>query len=232
MMLNYDMSIKKKIIIGGILTVIAIGVGIYGFVSMNSDDSIEIDENLDLNNIVQNEEIDEELENNDECLNKEDVEDEEILIHITGEVNKTGIISLKKGARIIDAIEAAGGAKKEADLDEVNLAYELEDGIKIYIPNKKEKQQNTEKVYITSESGNNVIVENVSRSGGVSKKVNINTATQSEFENLPGIGPEIASRIVEYREQNGKFSKIEDLQNVKGIGNAKFENIKNLIVVK
>lgn len=62
--------------------------------------------------------------------------------------------------------------------------------------------------------------------------MNINTATQNELENLPGIGPSIASRIIEYRDQNGKFSKVEDLQNVKGIGDAKFNNIKEYVMVQ
>ena len=112
----------------------------------------------------------------------------------------------------------------------MNLAYVLQDGKKIYIPNKNDKTNLESKVYITSESGDNVIIDgNVI--GGINKKVNINTATQTELETLPGIGEAIASRIIEYREQNGKFNKIEDLQNVKGIGKAKFEDIKEYIVV-
>ncbi len=63
-------------------------------------------------------------------------------------------------------------------------------------------------------------------------KVNINTATQTELENLTGIGPSLASKIIEYREENGKFKKIEDIQNVKGIGNAKYDGIKDEITVK
>ena len=156
-----------------------------------------------------------------------------IVIHITGEVKNSGVFTLKEGSRIDDAIKAAGGATKNADLDEINLAYELQDGQKIYIPNKKDKEKSDEKVYITSESGNNVVVqENTVENGGNSKKVNINTASQSELETLPGIGESIANRIIEYREQNGKFAKPEDIQNVKGIGTAKYNKIKDLISVK
>lgn len=154
-----------------------------------------------------------------------------IVVHITGEVKNTGILILPEGARIADAIESAGGATEEADLDEVNLAYELQDGQKLYIPNKNDKNNTENKMYITSESGNNVIVESKNTKEGVNKKVNINTASQSELETLPGIGAAIATRIIEYREQNGKFNKIEDLQNVKGIGDAKFGEIKEYIVV-
>ena len=147
-------------------------------------------------------------------------------------MKKTGILILKQGARIADAVEAAEGVTNEADLDEINLAYILEDGQKIYIPNKKDKEKLENKEYITKESGNNVIIQNKNTNKGENKKVNINEASQSELENLTGIGESIAGRIIEYREQNGKFTKIEDIQNVKGIGDAKFANIKDKITVK
>ena len=147
-------------------------------------------------------------------------------------MKKTGILILKQGARIADAVEAAEGVTNEADLDEINLAYILEDGQKIYIPNKKDKEKLENKEYITKESGNNVIIQNKNTNKGENKKVNINEASQSELENLTGIGESIAGRIIEYREQNGKFTKIEDIKNVKGIGDAKFANIKDKITVK
>ena len=87
------------------------------------------------------------------------------------------------------------------------------------------------KVYITNESGKNVVVESKNASKGENKKMNINIATQNELENLPGIGEAMAIRIIEYREQNGKFNKIEDLKNVKGIGDAKFNNIQEYVTV-
>ena len=152
-----------------------------------------------------------------------------IIVHITGEVKNTGILVLKEEARIADAIESAGGATEEADLNKINLAYTLKDGQKIYIPN-KEDEENIE--YITEGSGNNVSVENGDESEMKEKiKININTASQAELEELPGIGEAIASRIIEYREENGTFNKIEDLLNVKGIGDAKFAEIKEYVVV-
>ncbi|MGN1269393.1 MAG: helix-hairpin-helix domain-containing protein [Clostridia bacterium] len=211
------LNFKQKIIIGILIAILVIGIGIYGFVTMqNEENSIDINDMIETENIEQN--------------NSE--QEEKIVVHITGEVNKAGVVILLKGARIADAIEAAGGITKEADLEQINLAYVLEDGQKIYIPNKKDKEANSEKVYITSESGNNVIMKDTITSKGENKKVNINQATQSELETLPGIGPSIASKIIEYRQQNGKFNTIEDLKNVKGIGDAKFENVKKYIVVK
>lgn len=152
-----------------------------------------------------------------------------IIVHITGEVKNTGILVLKEEARIADAIESAGGATEEADLNKINLAYTLKDGQKIYIPNKEDEENIA---YITEGSGNNVSVENGDESEMKEKiNININTASQAELEELPGIGEAIASRIIEYREENGTFNKIEDLLNVKGIGDAKFAEIKEYVVV-
>ena len=158
---------------------------------------------------------------------------ETIVIHITGEVKKEGVIYLEKGARIVDAIKEAGGETKNADLSQVNLAYELQDGQKIYIPNKNEKISQ----YIIGINGK-TIDSNGTNTGNESTssskegaKVNINTATQNELDGLPGIGPALAQRIIDFREENGNFKSIEDIQNVKGIGNSKFDEIKDKIVV-
>lgn len=238
-----NLTIKQKIIIGGIIGIMAIIIGIYGYSMIGQEGDweeniLEVEENLQSE--VTNQEKIAEVENaieqkNDELSDKkvngyENLEGK-IVIHITGKVKKTGILVLPEGARIADAIDAAGGHKESADLDEVNLAYVLQDGQKVYIPSKEDKVKLESKAYITSESGNNVIVQNVNEKGG-NGKVNINTATQSELENLPGVGEAIASRIIEYREQNGKFNKIEDLQNVKGIGDAKFNNMKEYVIVQ
>ena len=181
------------------------------------------------------EEINEVIEGSEETIENEIISEnniendkevlEEIIVHIAGEVNKPGIVILRKNSRIADAINEAGGATKEADLNQINLAYILEDGQKIYIPNKNEKIEEDE--YITESNGNN-IGKNSSKEV---EKVNINEAMQTELEELPGIGPSLASRIIEYREQNGDFKKIEELQNVKGIGDAKYNDIKDKVTL-
>lgn len=145
------------------------------------------------------------------------------MVHVTGQVTCQGIVKLEEGSRIIDAIEAAGGATNEADLSKVNLAYVLEDGVKIYIPSVND----TEEKYVSS--GEDTTTSSSSKE---TLKVNINTATSEELEKLPGIGSSIAAKIIAYRKENGKFSKIEDIKNVSGIGDAKFNNIKNYIYVK
>ena len=162
-----------------------------------------------------------------------------IIVHISGEVVSPGVISLEEGARIVDAINMADGVTEEADLSKVNLAYVLEDAQKIYIPNINEKEEkeiveNMEDGVVISGSGIND--ENNSSSGNNSKngnvKININTADIKELQKLSGIGESIALRIVTYRKENGKFNSIEDLKNVSGIGENKFNKIKNNIFVK
>lgn len=208
---NMELSFKQKLAIGIVGALIIIGVGVYIYWANKAEE-------YDFNDFYANTEPDKKKENT-------------IIVHITGEVKNAGIIELPEESRIADAIEQAGGVTEEADLDQVNLAFVLSDGQKIYIPNKKEREANEEKAYITAESGNNVIIKDKVE-GGKKQKVNINEAKQEDFEELPGIGPSIAKKIIEYREQNGKFTSIDELQEVKGIGEAKFENIKEYIMVK
>ena len=158
------------------------------------------------------------------------IETSEICIHIIGEVNNQGIVILNDGDRIIDAIEKAGGVTQYADLEKVNLAFKLSDGQKVCIPNINDK--NEEFAFVYDSSGENVITDNKDVDNNKNSKVNINTATQTELETLTGIGPSIAARIIQYRKENGKFESIEELKNVTGIGDSKFEDIRNEVVVK
>ncbi len=143
-------------------------------------------------------------------------EPEEIMVHISGQVYKPGLVKLEPGARVIDAVNAAGGLKKNADLDKINLAKKLVDEEKIYIP----------------EIGENIEGDllDYSTSADVGNKININTCTKEELLSLPGIGEVLAEKIIEYREKT-PFKKLEDLMNVSGIGEKKFESIKDMIVV-
>ena len=151
----------------------------------------------------------------------EKIENETIKVFVTGEVKNQGVIELEQGSRIVDAIEKAGGQTEEANLKNVNLAYELEDGQKIYIPNKSE------------ENTNEITDDGIT---GIDSKendtININKADEKELQELNGIGESLASSIIKYREDNGKFKNIEDLKNVPGIGESKFSNIKEKIKVK
>lgn len=218
-----NLSFKQKVICGGILAVMLFIIGLYGYTKLNEEKEEIITNSQDFISTNHTNDI---VENQVEEQNSNAKQEEKIIVHITGEIKNSGILELPVGARIADAITAAGGATDNADLEQVNLAYELQDGQKIYISSKEDK----EIVYITSESGDNVIVGENSQ--GVNQKVNINQAGQEELQELPGIGPALAMQIIQYRNTNGKFSKIEDLQNVKGIGDAKFNNIKEYVTVK
>ncbi|MEN2983477.1 MAG: ComEA family DNA-binding protein [Dictyoglomaceae bacterium] len=137
-----------------------------------------------------------------------------IIVHIAGAVANPGVYKLLEGSRVIDGIQAAGGALPSADLDRLNLAEYLEDGSKILVPEK-----------FISSTLSSTIKGNVFSNN----KININFASEKELENLPGIGPSLAKKIVEYREQNGPFKSLEDLERVRGIGKKKIEQIKDLI---
>ena len=159
-----------------------------------------------------------------------------ITVHVIGEVNTPGVVTLEEGSRIIDAINLAGGKTEEADLSKINLAYVLEDGVQIYIPSITETAKEGEEEaieYIREGAGEGIITTTSTQEKGEEKeqKVNINTANISKLQTLPGIGESIAQRIIEYREQNGEFKNIEDLKNVSGIGENKFNNIKDKIII-
>lgn len=182
-----------------------------------------------------------EIEENIEMTTKEDndTEDERTMIkvHVCGEVNVEGVIELEENSRVSDAIEKAGGLKENANMEDINLASVLEDGMKVYIPSIDDKNNikesignNVENSLIKSE--NNVKNKNNISNSSKSKKININTATQSELETLPGIGGVTAQKIINYRKENGKFKTIEDIKKVSGIGETKFNKLKDLIDVK
>ena len=120
----------------------------------------------------------------------------------------------------------SGGTTKLANLSLINLAYSLEDGEKLYIPSLNE---NFSEEYITKENAEGIIESTNSKSNS---KVNINTGGINELSSLPGVGESLAQKIITYREQNGKFKKIEDLKNVSGIGDKKYESLKEYISVK
>lgn len=144
-------------------------------------------------------------------------EQEHIIVHVAGEVNNPGVYQLNTKARVKDAINAADGITDNANMTNVNLAYVLTDGQKVYIPSSESDV----------DYNNTDII-----SGGKEKiKVNINTATQAELESLSGIGPSLASKIINYRAKNGKFKTCDDLKNVQGIGEAKYNALKDEICV-
>ena len=224
----------NKVIIGIISIIIIIFVCIFFYTRKSMENEYT---ELESYNILQNEI---EIDSVDDSTDNLDLEKEsKIIVHVTGAVKNAGIVKIDEGSRISDAIEAAGGFADDADISQINLAYQIEDGQKIYIPSiNDEKTDESEKVlekeYVTDEAGDDVIVEEESlniKSKEI-KKININTAEQTELEEIPGVGASTAQKIIEYRKTNGKFKNIEDIKNVNGIGDSKFENMKEKICVK
>lgn len=213
--MNILNSKQKGIVV--IIGIFVIGIIIYYISTLSSKYDYEDTEFLQENEVINK--INEPIE---EITN-------EIVIHIAGEVQQQGIVVVNEGARIQDIIDIAGGLTTQADLTQVNLAYKVQDGQKIIIPSKTEEPQE-EKEYITKENGNNIIQGDIPNKEE-EKMVNINTATQEELMQLQGIGEATAKKIIDYRQENGKFNSIEDLKNVSGIGEAKFNSISDKIIV-
>lgn len=132
-----------------------------------------------------------------------------IFVHVVGDVAKAGVYELAAGSRVVDAIAAAGGPLRAAKLINLNLARVLFDGEQVIVDNHQLQPNNS------SQLG----------------KVNLNLATSSQLEQLPGIGPVIAARILQHRDENGPFRQISDIQQVAGVGDVIYSKIKDQISV-
>jgi competence protein ComEA len=142
---------------------------------------------------------------------------EEITVYVTGAVNHPGVVSLAKGARVVDAVDSCGGLLPTADADKVNLAAELKDGMQVRVP------ETAGAAKAPAAGGEN--------SQAADGRININIADEKTLDGLPGVGPATAKRIVEYREANGPFQAPEDLKKVHGIGEAKFAKLKEKVML-
>ena len=132
---------------------------------------------------------------------------DQIVIDVKGDVNSPGLVTLRAGSRVADAIAAAGGLAIDADVSNINLAERLSDGQMIYVG------------------------QSQSSGIGADRRVNLNLATAAELDTLPGVGPVMAGRIIAWRDLNQRFHTIEQLQEVPGIGSKVFKNLKPLIKV-
>ena len=147
-----------------------------------------------------------------------------LTVHIAGAVKSPGVYRLRQGARVNDGVHAAGGATTTADLDSVNLATLLNEGEQIYIPKRGEKPRTITTRPQLSVGG--AVSDGVISGGDVATRlININLASATELEQLPGVGPATAKAIVAYREKYGAFNTLEDLLKVRGIGPAKLSEI-------
>jgi competence protein ComEA len=141
-----------------------------------------------------------------------------IKVYVTGAVLRPDVYTLPEGSILRDALSAAGGAASDADLIAVNLAARLQDGEQVTVP-------------VKSPDGSTAIVTPTSPASGVPARVSINRGTLADLDTLPGIGPAKAQAIMDYRAQHGPFKRLEDLQNVTGIGTKTYEDLKSLITL-
>jgi competence protein ComEA len=151
--------------------------------------------------------------------------DDPIVVHVAGNVAVPGIYRLDRERRVHDAIELAGGGTSDADLDAVNLAQELLDGQRLYVPAIGETDAAALDVVSPSPTTGSAAAE------AAAGPVDINRATPDELDTLPGVGPSTAHAIVDERERNGPFATVDELERVPGIGPAKLDRLRDLVVV-
>lgn len=161
----------------------------------------------------------------EKTANKNDINEnksKEIRIFISGEVKNPGVVTIENSKRLIDAIDLLGGFTEEADLNKINLAMTIEDEMHYIIPKIGEEINNN----------NENVTQNNTKSQEDNSKININMANVSDLDKLPGVGEATANKILNYREEKGQFKSIEEIKNVNGIGDKKYEDIKEMITIE
>ncbi|MRK02411.1 ComEA family DNA-binding protein [Aeromicrobium sp. S22] len=143
----------------------------------------------------------------------------EVVVDVAGKVRRPGIVTVPRGSRVYQAIEAAGGVRGEVDTTSLNLARELTDGEQILV--------GLEPVDLGAAG----VAPGTGGTAATGAKVNLNTATAEQLDTLPGVGPVTAQAILGWREENGRFSSVDDLLDVKGIGEATLAELRDLVVV-
>ena len=201
-----DNKFKSAIAFGGFI----IFVIVMGIFSSTEDEDILQETEIEINSSI--------------MPSLESGEEEKIFVYVIGAVNKPGIVEAPVDSRLYEIVELAGGFAENADETAINLAVTVTDEEKIIIPYKEISTNRKESAKI-----NQLFTETISNTSG---KININTASVEELKTLSGIGQSTAEKIVNYRKENTKFENIEDIKNVSGIGDAKFNSIKDKIVVK
>ena len=212
---------KDYIVIG--IIIIAVIIFIVLNIGKETEFNKEEKENTTINASIEENKNDIEEKENKE--NKEETKEmgTGIFVHIDGWIQNPGVYEIKENDRVNTIIEKAGGLKEGASIKSINLAARLSDGDKIYIPNREEEKQ----IETTEVKGNNTGTVKITKNS----KININKASISELKQITGIGESTANKIIDYRENVGKFKKIEDIKEVKGIGDSKYESIKDKITI-
>ena len=145
----------------------------------------------------------------------EPAQTDDLVIDVIGKVRKPGIVTVPKGSRVHEAIEAAGGLKGRVDTSSLNMARELADGEQLLVGMQPAAVPGSQ----------------AAAGGAATTKINLNTATAEQLDTLPGVGPVTAQSILSWRTENGRFSSVEDLLEVKGIGDATLAELRDLVMV-
>ena len=169
--------------------------------------------------------LDESMEEQEIKKEENNITNKEITVYVSGAVNKPGIVTLNEGDRLATAVEKVGGTTQKADLNGINMAIKLKDEMHYIIPRIGEVVKNNASEVVSDGNFNQAESSKTSQ-------ININTATIEELDKLPGVGEATANKIVNHRSESGEFKSIEEIKNVNGIGDKKFEEMKNLICVK
>ena len=199
----------------GVLCLVLVGVGVWHFwpasaSAQSSDFSLE--------------QADDEASNDEASSEEADAAVADLIkVDVEGAVVAPGVYELNAGARIDDAIAAAGGMTEAAVGTAVNRAQALSDGEQVYVPTQNEV------TFGVNSSAAGTSASSGASSSAESEKISINNATAEELQELSGIGEVLSQRIIDYREKNGGFSSLEDLKNVSGIGDTRFEALKDSI---
>ena len=141
--------------------------------------------------------------------------DDWVVVHVSGRVLRPGLVRVDASARVGDVIVAAGGALSDARLEEINLAAPVMDGAQVVVPGPRAR----------------LGMGNSTNGGGSSKRVSLNQASPAQLEDIPGVGPVLAQRIVDFRESKGPFREVEDLLDVSGIGEKKLAELREYVVL-
>lgn len=233
---------KKSVCIMAVIIFVVIAGIIYFSLHYNVDNN-----GSDANKIMTNDEINvcessdksvddditnecdssDDLSNEDLCVNSEQNDYSTVIVHVCGAVVSPGIYKINGDKRVADAVEAAGGFLNTADKEYINLARTVNDGEKLVIYTRKETKKLAD-----NESNNETVSEDNITKDTAKDYVNINSASVDELMTLPGIGKSKADAIIAFREENGGFSKKEDLMQITGIKEGVYSKIKEMIIAK
>lgn len=236
-MFGKEIHINKELII--VIVLLLLGVAaVIGFYISGSGNAIIIETQIKADGKKQQESsVNSSTPEGEMQYRAKETEEELIKVYVVGCVKNPGIVTIRRGQLIDDAVTAAGGVTDEADIENINMAYELKSNVMLKILSKSQNKavgnadiKAKSGVQIIKDSGG-AIADEVGKDTGSGGKININTASASELDTLPGIGEATARDIIAFREKNGYFKTIQDIMKVPRIKQSRFNSIKDLISV-